>query len=193
MSATNDRLEVLIGKFLDGEISPSEQRFLDRALQRDGQARELLDQFRSLHECSREMIVTEVLDPGADSGDIFERAWQRNKKPSWRRIVIVDGHLRFAAGLAAGLILGVFLHFALVWNAGTPGGPAHEPVVAGHVPVDARLSADGEAMQSLRLPHSDRVTRKVDWVSFTDDAGHQWLVEGIREGLARPAAYYGDL
>jgi len=149
MSATNDRLEVLIGKFLDGEISPSEQRFLDRALQRDGQARELLDQFRSLHECSREMIVTEVLDPGADSGDIFERAWQRNKKPSWRRIVIVDGHLRFAAGLAAGLILGVFLHFALVW--------------------------------------------KVDWVSFTDDAGHQWLVEGIREGLARPAAYYGDL
>jgi len=192
MSATNDRLEVLIGKFLDGEISPSEQRVLDRALERDGQARDLLDQFRTLHECSREMIVTEVLEPGADSGDVFERAWQRNKKPSWRRIVIADGHLRFAAGLAAGLILGVFLHFALVRNAGTPDGRAREPV-AGHVSVDARLRANGEAMPSFRLPYSDRVTRKVDWVSFTDDAGHQWLVEGIREGLARPAAYHGDL
>ena len=38
-----------------------------------------------------------------------------------------------------------------------------------------------------------RVMRKVDWYSFTDETGSQWLIEGVREGVARPAAYYDDL
>ena len=43
MSAADDRLENLIGKLLDGEISPAEQRLLERELEQDGQARELLE------------------------------------------------------------------------------------------------------------------------------------------------------
>jgi hypothetical protein len=33
----------------------------------------------------------------------------------------------------------------------------------------------------------------VEWYGFTDRAGNQWLIEGFREGMAKPASYQGDL
>ena len=155
MSITNDKLEILIGKFLDGEISPGEQRVLDDALQRDERARELLDQLRTLRECSREMIVSEVLDAGAEADDVLERAWQRNKKRSWRRIVIADGHLRFAAGLAAGLILGLLLHFIWVWQAGASTAPRLQVVSHGWKQTRPQIDGSGFSRRIARAAASD--------------------------------------
>lgn len=205
MSAADDRLEILIGKLLDGEISPAEQRLLERELERDGQARELLEQLQALHECSREVVTHDVLEAGADLGEVFERAWQQNKRSLWRRVVQADGPLRrvpqtlriafgeprFAVGLAAGFLLGLSLHFVLVRGSGPVVETPSPPRIARAVSPGLDQPSGVAPVFETSVPRE--VMRKVDWYGFTDQAGNQWLIEGIREGMVKPAAYHGDL
>ena len=188
MRSMDDRLEILIGKFLDGELSPAEQRWLDEELERNEEARELLEQLQTISECGREVVTSGVIEQGRGPDEILERTWQRHKGTLWRRIVRADGHLRFVVGIAAGFLMGLILHFALTW-----GSPAPEPRVAVDFNSPGRDYIDrglGGAPGSSRTPP---VMRNVDWYTFTDQTGNQWLVEGVREGSVLPAAYHGDL
>ncbi|MBN2129766.1 MAG: hypothetical protein JW741_09730 [Sedimentisphaerales bacterium] len=190
MSASDEKLELLIGEFLDGEISPGERRLLDQELQGNSEAQELLEQLRTLRRCSREAVPAAVRS-AVPAEDIIGRAWQQSKRSSWRRIIRADGHLRFVAGLAAGLVLGLLLHVVLVWESGPPAGTGGRPPVA--------AGASGEPVRSTRSPRltgrdpAQRVTRELDWYVVTDGTGNQWLIEGVREGMVRPAAYHGGL
>lgn len=191
MSMTDDRLEMLIGKLLDGEISPAEQQLLERELERNGPARELLEQMRVLHERSGEVVTRGILAGGADPGEVFARAWQQ-KEGSWRRRVVKrDGHLRFAVGLAAGFLLGLALHFVLVRAPEATTNTPSQPRIAMDVPWETDDRTERVPAVESRMPWD--VTRSVDWYGFTDQSGNQWLVEGFREGVARPTAYYSDL
>ncbi len=189
MSAVDDRLEILIGKLLDGELSPAEQRRLDREVMQNPRASELLEQWRALHECSREAIARDAFEGAADPQAVFERAWQQSGGGLWRRVVRADGSLRFAVGLAAGLILGLALHFALVGDSQVS-VPMDTPRVARDTVDTGDQSADWPVLER-RNPN--QITREVEWYGFTDRAGNQWLIEGFREGVATPAAYHGDL
>jgi hypothetical protein len=203
MSIADDRLEILMGKLLDGEIAPAEQRLLESELEHNGEARELLEQLRALHACGREVVASEVFGQGADPEAVFSRAWRQHKRSFGRRVARTDGPLhggprtlfamlgepRFVVGLAAGLILGLGLHFVLVWGAKTPAAETMGPVAR-----DVGVGTD--AWDQTRLAggpdEAGQITRNVDWYGFTDDAGDRWLVQGVREGAVRPAAYYGD-
>jgi anti-sigma factor RsiW len=197
MNVADDKLEILIGKLLDGELSPAEQRLLESELEHNSAARELLEQLRTLHVCSREAVACEILGAGTDPQEIFTQAWQQNKKSFWRQIVKADGHLhwgfhpRFAVGLAAGFLLGLTLHFALVWGSKPPADAPVRPPIARAVPTEEpewdELRPAGEAR------NYGQITRNVDWYGFTDERGNQWLIEGMREGMVKPAAYDGDL
>lgn len=205
MSAADDRLEILMGKLLDGEISPAEQCLLERELEHNGRARELLEQLQALHECSRDVVTHDVLEGGADPGQVFERAWQQNTRSLWGRVVQADGHLRrvaqtlrvplgglrFAVGLAAGFLLGLSLHFVLVGGSEPPAETPPTPRIARS--VSPGMSQPRAAAPAFEPSAPWDVTRKVDWYGFTDAAGNQWLIEGIREGMVKPAAYHGDL
>jgi hypothetical protein len=214
----DDRLELLIGKLLDGELSPKERRLLDNELEQDGHAKELLEQMRTLHECSCGVVTHEVLGRGADPEELFERAWQQNKRSLWRRVVrvpkrdgsrlgsrIADGHVRwgsqtrgfafgqsrFAVGVAAGFLLGLVLHFVAVQYWRTPTNISSGPPVARNVPP-GRYEQMG--IRPVVQPEDPRQpTREVDWYVFTDRAGNQWLIEGVQEGLVKSAAYRGSL
>ena len=146
MSDTLDKLEISIGRFLDGELSPQERGLLETELQRDRHAKELFEQMRLLHECSCGVVTHEVLGRGADPAEVFERAWQQNKRSFWRRIArgglqrhgwrwgaraeghgtpnaksrVWEPHLRFAVGVAAGLLLGLVVHFVPLPYSQTP-------------------------------------------------------------------------
>ncbi len=230
MSDTLDKLEILIGKFLDGELSLQERGLLETELQGDRRAKELFEQMRSLHECSCGVVTHEVLERGADPAEVFERAWQQNKRSFWRRIArgglarqgwrggagadgngipnatvrVWDRHLRFAVGVAAGLLLGLALHFVALSQSRTPSKYPSQPLVAVDVPSgpsrqiemgpQVRNNGSGASVVPVRAPGDLRqIQRVVDWYVYTDQAGNQWLIEGTREGMVKPAVYRDGL
>jgi len=187
MNEINDRLEILIGRLIDGEISPGERQILEREIAANSEAKELLEQLRSLRQMSCQAVAAEV-SGGASADQIFERAWQQSARPSYRRVFRIDGYLRFAVGLAAGLILGLALHFLPIWGSGAPM----------QVPGDG-LMANGSSgvadkpvpVMPVRQGGPRPMTGEVDWYVFTSPTGEQWLVEGVREGLVKTADYRG--
>jgi len=191
MNMTQEMLEILIGKFLDGEITPSEQQILQTELDGNPQAKELLQQLQDLHERSCEAVTSEVVASGKEADEIFEQAWQRRQKYALRPMIKVGGYMRFAAGVAAGLTIGLMLHFVLPFVS-TPQSP--------DVPANVVAKNPGNQMGVEQLTFPEPLTdpagnslRNVDWYSFTDSQGNQWLIEGLRENTVRPAVYYGDL
>jgi len=181
MNITQQMLEILIGKYLDGEITPSEQDLLDAALEEDSQARELLEQLQQLNQNSRQVVASEILESGKQADEIFEQAWQQAKH-STHRLVRAGGLLRFAAGVAAGLIIGLTLHFTILTE------PTPQSSL---MPPDSINVADEQNPSRLIFPSEkeENVFRNVDWYSFTDESGDQWLVEGLRESIVKPAVY----
>jgi hypothetical protein len=184
---TQEMLEILIGKYLDSEITPSEQRLLDVELERDPQARELLRQLQGLHELGSEVMASEIDGRGRTAEDVFERAWQQQSKSPLQSIVKLGGHLRFAAGVAAGLILGLVLHFALPSVSQPQVSPAAPEVFAQN--TDNQKTIEMPDLPRLEMDLANNVFRNVDWYNFTDKEGNQWLIEGLREDVVRPAAY----
>jgi len=186
MNMTKETLEILIGKYLDGEITASEQQLLETALEEDSQARELLEQLQQLYQSSRQVVASEVLERGKTPEEIFVQVWQQQKKLPSRRMVIAGGYLYFAAGLAAGLIIGLVLHFTLLPNS-TPQKNDLLP--------DAMMTTDIQRPSLLIPPleETENVIRNVDWFSFTDETGDQWLIEGLRESIVRPAVFHEGL
>jgi len=164
MNDTHDKLEILIGRLLDGELSPQERSRLEDEIQRDPQAKSLYEQMRVLHECSCGVVTHEALGRGADPAAVFERAWQQSKRSLWRQVARgglerqggrwgarADGHLRwgpqtqrnafgiprFAVGIAAGLLLGLVLRFVPLPHAPIPSSlSSSQPPVARNVPPD---------------------------------------------------------
>ena len=188
---TQEMLEILIGKYLDGEITPSEQRMLEAELERNPQAKELLAQLQHLHERSCEAVTSEVIAPGRPAEDVFEHAWRQQSRHLLPLMMRKSGTIRFAAGVAAGLLMGLAVHFVL------PAGsiPQSDPVAPGGFVQNTDDHASLEETNPPRLlpDTAGNVFRNVDWYSFTDKEGNQWLIEGLREDVVRPAAYSGDL
>jgi anti-sigma factor RsiW len=202
MNDMHDRLEVMIGRLLDGELSPKERCLLESELQQDRQAKELYEQMRVLHECSCGVVTHEVLGRGADPAEVFERAWQQSKRSFWRRVAKgglerkgwrlgtrADGHLRFAVGVAAGLLLGLVLRFVPLPHSQIPSNltSSSQPRVAVDVPPGRYSPVEVTPVRQSAGPR--RITREVDWYVYTDRDGNQWLIEGTQEGKVRPAAY----
>jgi hypothetical protein len=191
MNMTQEMLEILIGKYLDGEITPSEQQILQKRLDNDPHAKELLEQLQALNERSCEVVATEVIGRGQEAERIFEQAWQQRAANPFYRILKMDGRLRFAVGLAAGLAIGLMLHFVLPFIS----MPQNPPVPA-NMPAqntDNQMDTDQLAIPESLTDPAENILRNVDWYSFTDKQGNQWLIEGLRENNVTPAAYYGEL
>ena len=191
MNMTQEMLEIMMGKFLDGEITPSERRLLEAELDKNPQARDLLAQLQQMHERCGEAVASALLDRGSTPDEIFERAWRQKSKGPLRAMNILRGHVRFAAGLAAGLIIGLALHFVLPVLS-RPGSEPIEQTVAANG-TDSEVNQDRPQYPWPATIGVGDAIRNVDWYNFTDKHGNKWLVEGLRQNSVRPAAYYGDL
>ncbi|MHC4758237.1 MAG: hypothetical protein ACYTE8_06245 [Planctomycetota bacterium] len=184
-------LEILIGKYIDGEITPREQEILDEEMERDFETRELIKQLKELDDRSREAVTAGILEHGKDTGDIFERAWRQRKNPLFNFLTSSAGWLRFASGLAAGLLIGIGLHFVLSSQPVPPNG------VQGQLSAIQAPQVTGSVQRARTAELSNgstkTVNRNVDWFSFTDKSGDQWIVEGLRKDVVRPASYSKQL
>jgi hypothetical protein len=191
MNMAQETLEILIGKYLDGEITPSEQQILQTELDSDPHAKELLEQLQALNDRSCEVVATQIIGRGKEAEEIFEQAWQRQAANPLRRILKVDGRLRFAAGLAAGLVIGLFLHFFMPLVSAPKGPEVPANMLAQN--LDNQINSEQFTYTQAPTDSAGDSLRNVDWYSFTDNQGNQWLIEGLREDTVMPAAYYGDL
>lgn len=191
MNMNQETLEILIGKYLDGEITPSEQRILEAELDRDSRAKELLAELQDLHERSSELVTSQILSQGRTAADIFEKAWRQHARRPFHAAIKWNGYVRFATGLAAGLAMGLVLHFVLSYASAPQTRPPSPDVFVQDVPD--RTEIEIPVFPKLPADSTGGPVRKVDWYNFTDKQGNQWLIEGFRENIARPAAYYGDL
>ena len=99
--------------------------------------------------------------------------------------------LRFAAGLAAGLVIGLLLHFVLPSNSQQPVGPTTSDLVVQNTTNQAK--PEEPDFPTLMSDNDGNIFRNVDWYNFTDKEGNQWLIEGLRENIVRPASYSEDL
>jgi len=183
-------LEIVIGKHLDGEITPGEQRILDVELDRDPRAAELLGELRDLHERSSELVGSCVLGQGTAPGDIFEQAWQQAEHPVRRRIKQAR-YVHVAVGVAAGFVMGLAVQFVLSGASTPQNRSATSNAIVRNVGLPAEL--EGQSLPGLATDPAGNPIRNVDLYNFTDEQGNQWLIEGYRENIAQPAAYYGDL
>ncbi len=186
MKMSEEMFEILIGKYLDGEITPSEQRLLEAKLNSDPKASELLEQFQELHDQSSEVLALEILEKGKSPQEIFEKAFQQSKQKS-HHIIKLSGWIRFATGVAAGLIFGIALHFILLQSTSSEGkvnNPA--PTAPGSQAYAKKITED----MLFGPPQSEEApARNVDYYRFTDENGNQWMVEGVRQNLVRPATF----
>jgi len=191
MSVADDRLELLIGRLFDGELSAAQRRDLEAEVERSPEARALLEHMRWVHECCDEAIARDVVGPDTAAAEVFQRAWEDRGGPIRRRFTGRTGGLRFGAGLAAGFLLGLAVHFAIVRESiPSPDPRAQRP------PTSESLTASNDLFDGVKLrgpEDAEHVIRRVDWYGFTDRGGNQWLIEGIREDVARPAVHYTDL
>ena len=188
MNMNLEMLEILIGKYLDGEITPSEQQILEAELDKDPRAEELLRQFQDLHERSCEVAASELLARGKTPEEIFSRAYKKQSKNPLRGIVKLRGYMRFAAGVAAGLLIGIALHSFLPASS----IPRTEPVPPNVAANNTANEMNPELENLPQLLTAPDVIRNVDWYNFTDDNGNQWLIEGLRQNIIRPAVYDGQ-
>jgi hypothetical protein len=188
---TQEMLEIMIGKYLDGEITPSEQHLLEAELDKNPQAKELLGQLQEMHERCGEAVASELLGRGGTPDEIFERAWRQRSSQPLRSMVKIRGHVRFAVGLAAGLAIGLALHFVLPIIS-SPEGDSAGPGPLAQVPED-KVRIEQSAFPGLAAESADDAILNVDWYNFTDKQGNKWIVEGLRQDIVRPAVYYEGL
>ena len=189
INMNQEMLEILIGKYLDSEITPSEQQILEAELDKDPQAEELLRQFQDLHERSCEVVASELLGQGKTAEEVFTRAWKQHTKNPFRKIVKYGGFIRFATGVAAGLLFGIGLHFVLPAASILQSEPIQPNAVAQN--TGNGVNSERQNLPQLPTDSTEDVIRNVDWYNFTDERGNQWMIEGLRENIVRPAVYDG--
>ena len=183
--------ELLIGKYLDSEITPAEQRLLEAEMARNSDARRMLEQLEQIRDQAREVLAAEITEVGLKHEDIFEKAWSCYSQSRSQGPVVSRGRLGFAAGLAAGLVLGVATYFILSHiNTNTDSMVIKEPLATN---IDNPIDQPIRAARSGQIRMKPRVVRRVNWYNFPDEEGAQLMLEAFNENMVTPAVYQGDL
>jgi hypothetical protein len=185
MNNRDTDLEVLINRYLDGEISAREMENLRNRVDNDGQAKDLFEQMQQLHRSCQDMVQTYVLQPGRPVEDLIAGAWQgHNQGHVWagrvRRVVFSP----FVSGLAAGLLVGVFVHLALTHFRSIPVGSPDLITASSAIPKGGTVipTAREDALQDEALP-------QVDVYYYKDTQGNLWVIPGLSQERVRTVAY----
>jgi hypothetical protein len=186
-----EMLDILIGKYLDSEITPAEQALLDRQLSRDEQARAMLDQFQRLDRIARQTVQESIGNQGSSFEAIFSRALAQHRparvKIAWIR------RFRLPAAVAAGFLIGLLSIFLYVTESyeQNKSGPTKQP------PPQIAIDKKTPIIEPQNLDQPELVVpqrqRQTDFYTFTDPRGSQWLIEAHRDNDVALTSYTGDL
>ena len=182
-------LEILLNKFIDGELTANEKQLLEAELEQNPVAGQLLDEFRQLHSSSIEAVTFGVLEQGESLNDIFDSAHGRQFENMVAGRKKDRGWLRFTSGLAAGFLIALTIQM-FVMN--RPAAQLPPPL-----PVSNKIETAPIAPKIItplnQLSRPGHVLPDVQFYHFTDDTGNQWLLEGYHNTSVVPAVYNSDL
>ena len=183
--------ELLIGKYLDSEITPAEHRLLEAEMARNPDARRMLEQLEQIRDQAREVLADEITEVGLNHEAIFEKAWSRYSQSRSPVPVISRSRLGFATGLAAGLMLGALAYFIIPHtNTSTDSMVTHEPLATN---IGNKVESPIRSARPKRIRIEPRVLRRVNWYNFPDEQGGQLMLEAFNENMVTPAVYQVDL
>jgi len=140
----NEMLDILIGRHIDSEITPAEQRLLDEMLRSDEQAQRLVVELERLRDLSRQSLRGELDKITLTADAAFEQAWRQAQRPRQRLRRQLGPLLRIAAVLALGFMIGLASRYdyrpsaqrsaapreAITHNGGRQASPAETPAMA---------------------------------------------------------------
>lgn len=192
MSSRSPQLEVLISRYLDGEISAREMEDMRAMVDSDDQAKDLFDQMVRLHRCCQDAIQTRVIQQGRPMEDLIASAWEGHQSHIWlgriRRVV----SSQFVSGLAAGLVVALLVHLAVTSQRSTPPTPSGSE--AAGVPSAVTTAATDEGLTGRTTELTEAVPKQdavgqVDYYTFTDRQGNHWVIEGLSEERVQAVGY----
>lgn len=192
MSLTEDKLEILIGKCLDGQATPMERHLFEKEINQNPQARAMYERWQMLNEWGRGLVVDTLTEQGACPEDVFEQAWRRSRGVLWFRLARSKQHMRFAVGVAAGFLLGVLLHF--VWMNGAT-NQTDSPRIVAKTPDVAPAGNQKVVNDSVIAAAQTERQNTPYYYGFTDAAGRRYLYQqsvqqqGRQPGKGQLAAY----
>lgn len=194
-----DMTELLIGKFLDGEITPAEQRLLEAEMRQNPQARQLLSELQQLNELTEQTLASELIEKGCSAEETFNRAARQTPLRHEHRRIKLNWWQRTAATAAAAFL--VCLSVYVAWsqrNGGVLDTGMEQPV-----PQITQLEPSGSGDLVNNFPdRSDtaiypaqplRYNQRPDFYSFRDSDGAEWLIEKPSQNQLRKAVYNGDI
>jgi len=188
----NDMVETLISKFIDSEITPAEQRLLDGELMSNPKARELLTRLQQLHDQTCQLLDDQLTGRGASAESLLQKAGEQIDSPRQSQRFGLSRFAKLALSLAACLLVALTV-WAIV-SVHTPNTPTPQP---------EKMTVDNDAAipESLEPRFKPRWLREItptqrqcymDWYTYTDPSGSQYLIESYRDrGVTTAAANDG--
>ena len=188
-----DMTELLMGKFLDGEITPAEQQFLEAEMRQNPQARQLMRELEQLHELTEQVLASELIEKGRSAEETFKRAAQQTPLRHEHRRIKLNWWQRAAAGAAAALLVCLSIYVAFSQS---KGGPI-EIETQQPAPQIARLEPPGDpdirSDSTIYPVQPVRYGPRPDFYFFQAPDGAKWLIENTPQNQVRRAVYNGDI
>lgn len=183
--------DILISKFIDSEITPAEQRLLDEELASNPESRQLLNDLQQIDDQAGQLIQDTLQLSTASPESHFQKACQKIPPSQSDRRRIGWRITTWAASLAACLAI-AWTVWIMMADQKTP--PANsEPTN----PVVAQLDEPGiqPAVEPRFKPRWIRdITPNhraydIDWYTYTDQSGSEYLVEMYRDKNVTTASH----
>ena len=192
MSSRSPQLEVLISRYLDGEISAREMEDLRAMVDSDDQAKDLFDQMVRLHRCCQDAIQTRVIQQGRPMEDLIASAWEGHQGHIWLGRITRVVSSQFVSGLAAGLVVALLVHLAVTSQRSARPTPSGSE--AAGVPSAVTTAATDEGLTGRTAELTEAVPKQdavgqVDYYTFTDRQGNHWVIEGLSEERVQAVGY----
>ena len=185
--------EILIGKFLDSEITPAEQQLLEIELRKNPQSQKLLDELKQFHELTAQALDQELNESDASCEEIFQRASAQVPDPKNQRIIKFNLWQKVAS-IAAMLMIGFSVYLVVQSNQVTNVVPP-----TGGIPLPPNTTteiADNQGAQSLSTGPVQPVRYGPpgsDFYYVKSPDGTEWLIQNPPQNQIRRASYNGEI
>jgi hypothetical protein len=174
-------IETVINLYLDGQLSAAQKKDMERAMEVDPDARALFEQLRQT-----DALMKSAAEVFPDDSDSFETSYSQARDSfSTSETGHLFSFLRFASGVAAGLLIALGLFF--IYTKSSPTEPPDPPQIA----KDDQQKNSTSEKDRYTLSYPKEVTplvHNVDLYYYKDKEGNEWLIEGIRHEMVKHAA-----